>query len=72
MPKLKKYVLSGLRLDLFNKLSEDGLIEIKNHKLVVTDKFHKIINKELKKETQKENATQHKKNNNRISQHGKK
>ena len=46
-------VLSGWRLALFDKLMDDGLIQIKNKKLIVTNKFMKQINKKIKKRTRK-------------------
>jgi len=42
-------VLKGARLKLFNNLLDNNLIRIKNKKLIVTNKFMKLIKKELRK-----------------------
>ena len=49
-------VLSGWRLKLFNRLLDDGLIKIKNKRLIVTDKFIRKINS-MKRHRRTKNGT---------------
>lgn len=42
----RKYVSKG---EVLAKMIDEGLIKIKNNKLIITDKFQKIIDEDLKK-----------------------
>ena len=41
-------ILKGWRLKLFHKLLKKGFIEIKNHKLIITDAFMKWLKEQQK------------------------